>query len=180
MSSQLAAAFYVPQAHAPADDSELIAATGLSTFPNAPDGSGRWAGMTCWPSVERLPYHALLILRFWASDLLALLDEDRDGTVESDGAYRIALAFRNACEALHPDIAFVVTHPHQAEREWILGREWMVLARDLDALVDEQLGLLYIAETFSSPEPSQIEDRDQLPCRTGLLLFAGRGPNRWF
>jgi hypothetical protein len=188
---RLAAAFFIPRQ---GDDLpiekllEMAGASNISIFSaTLSDGSGlvdcRWAGMSCQSYLDELPYHQLLEIYFWQSDFLELLSEEDDPiALDADEALPLAQAFKHSCEALSPEVAFLVTHLDQAQRDFILSREWMVLAKEANGLADERFGLLFLNEEVSKYWISHPlrDDRDSLPISSGKLVFAGRGSSRWF
>ncbi len=143
----------------------------------------RWAGLTCTAELTASTSFDLLTIRFRRADFLAFLSEDdRPIPVEADGALPMAIAFRDVCTALGPDAAIVATHADQATSAFIRSLELKVLSRDVDALADLRLGLLYLSDRLArhaTPNPVR-DDRDRLPIPSGTLLFAGRGWSRWF
>ncbi|MCP2728754.1 hypothetical protein [Limnofasciculus baicalensis] len=102
--------------------------------------------------------------------------------ITSDPTLPIALVFKQACENLLPEAAFIATHIYDSELDWILDREWMILAKDATALADERFGLLYLNEEISQYwiHHPQRDERDNLPVASGKLVFAGRDDLRWF
>jgi hypothetical protein len=182
MDRYLAAAFFIARPGEPSpSEAELLARAGFVPDDGAEEGSGRWAGMRCWASIESLPDHLVLLLRFRQSELLESVgDVEEEVPLEADGALELALRFGAACDALEPDAALVVTHLHQAEREWVLGREWMVLAKDAHSLLAEGVGLSYLHGSWPALATLELSGRDRLPSATGVLVFAGRGAARWW
>lgn len=167
---------------------EIAGATDISIVPSTLSDRSelvdcRWAGMSCKVYLDELPYHQLLEIYFWQLDFLALLPENNASVpLNKDRAFPIAQAFKRACEDLAPEVAFLVTHMDQAQRDFILSREWMILAKEANGLADEHFGLLYLNEEVSkywTPHPSR-DDRDSLPISSGKLVFAGRGSSRWW
>ncbi len=151
----------------------------------------QWAGLIdCLAFLHERSYHQLLIIRFSQSQFLSLLPpeadlppgEDHFVGLEVDPSLSVALTFKQACEALLPEVAFIATHIYDCEYNWVLEREWMVLAKDATALADEGFGLLYLNEEISQNwmNHPQRDDRDSLPVASGRLVFAGRGVMRWF
>ena len=182
---RLAAAFFLPRGERDLTLEELLRAAGVT-----PSAAGRptpdydpsglidclWAGLTCRAGVFNLEYHQLFVIYFWQSSFLEMLGGPSD-------ADSLVAAFRDACEALAPEVAFIVTHLDQADIDWILDREAAVLSKDANLLAGERVGLLYLNEEVSSywtPNPVR-DDRDSVPVASGRMVFAGRGDfSRWF
>lgn len=152
----------------------------------------KWAGLThCTGYIHELSYHWLLYITFSHSQFLRLLPPEVDEIhpledcfvpLEADPTLPIAVTFKHACEALKPEVALIATHVYDGELNWILDREWMVLAKDATALADQHFGLLYLNEDISHNwlhHPLR-DDRDSLPVASGQIVFAGRGCWRWF
>jgi hypothetical protein len=153
--------------------------------------TGHWDGIPDQVVVdlERLSEHLLFEICFFRSSFLSLLSDDTtDRPVEEDPAVVLAYAFRDACQRLRPDVAFLVTRPPQADlperdlREFVREQEYRVLSLDADLLSAEDFGLLYLDEKIArhwTPHPSR-DDRDSLPVAGGKLVFRSRGWGRWF
>jgi len=76
--------------------------------------TGHWDGIPDQVVVdlERLSEHLLFEICFFRSSFLSLLPDDTtDRPVEEDPAVVLAYAFRDACQRLRPDVAFLVTRP---------------------------------------------------------------------
>jgi hypothetical protein len=151
-----------------------------------------WAGFECETRVLDLADHRVLLLVFRQGDLLALiydadggLDEERRATVEQDGALALAEAFRDACGALSPAVAFIMTLPHVAEtglpdtEGFVADQASLVAAWDSDALVWRRYGLLYLGGDYASLVSDGPGRWDELPVDGGRLIFAGAGAGRW-
>lgn len=142
-----------------------------------------WAGIQCEAELDRLENHYLLNIYFLQSHFFEMIGDKRTPLpLEEDGALGLAYAFRDACENLSPEVAFVAPHTYKAHPESVRKCERMILARDADALADERLGLLYLNDEISQYwTPDKIrDDRDSLPISRGKLVFAGRDWSRWF
>ena len=66
--------------------------------------------------------------------------ENSDFPLKKDNNLHVALAFRDACEALEPEVAYIATHLHYAEFEWILKTIDKIETYDADDIVDEAGG----------------------------------------
>jgi len=102
--------------------------------------------------------------------------------VEKDHAALLARAFRDACEKLHPEAAYFVTHLHQAEPLFLDGFYSLPkLADPANELYKSRIGMLYLDEALSRKldVPPYVHVRDSLPVSQGLLVFAGKGAKRW-
>jgi hypothetical protein len=186
---RLAGVFFIPRGRDLSIE-ELLRKAGAEDI-SAPsvssDPSGlldcKWAGMYCKASLDSLSKHQVLQIYFWQSSFLALLNEESaDIPLERDGALPLALSFRDACEALSPEVAFLVTHQWQANRDVVLSREWKVLTKDANELANERFGLLYLDEDIGQywTYIPRLDNRDSLPVSKGLLVFAGQGSSRWY
>jgi hypothetical protein len=143
----------------------------------------QWAGLIdCQACLHERPHYRILEIKFWQSQFLELR---RSGihsiSLEVDPALEVATTFKHACENLLPEVAFIVTHTYEAESEWILKKEQLVLEMNATALADERFGLLYLNEQIGQlwiDNPLR-DNRDNLPIDHGRLVFAGRGNSRW-
>jgi hypothetical protein len=95
-----------------------VGATDIADGPWDPeDFSGlvacRWAEMTCKAFLDERPAQRLLVIFFSQSAFLRMLP-DEPGDASQEAAAPLLEAFVQACEALRPDAALVVNHPHQA------------------------------------------------------------------
>lgn len=134
-----------------------------------------WAGMPC--EAARLTGSPAFAILFWQSDLIDRVPDD--GAPGPDESDVLAQAFRDACERLRPEVAFIVAHLDQAVPERL--RAFAEL-RDPNALADARLGLLYVSAALSrrwTADPLR-DDREELPVDGGRLVFAGWGRQRWF
>lgn len=179
---RLAAVFFIPRTSGDMPLERLLHIAGASEVGLTAvicDSSGLvdclWAGLYCKGFADNLPQHQVLQIYFWQSSFLEL-------AAQKDNAYPLALAFRDACEALSPDVAFIVTHLDQAQHEWILTKEALVLNKDANALADERLGLLYFNKEIIQhwSHSSLWTDREDVPVNSGRLVFSGLSSTRWF
>jgi hypothetical protein len=175
----LAAAFYLPSGDRKADLPDFVRVAGAVTLPPLSPDSRRggvdvaWAGLAGWAYLDTLPSHHVLTIFFRQSQFLDLIDVE-------PSRHPLALAFRQACVALHPDVAFVVTHLDQAERDNVLSYEWLVIDRDADALLRQHFGLLYLDRAVADRSTVTIDGRDTMPVDGGFLVFSASRERRWF
>jgi len=155
---------------------------------------GEWAAFgDAWARLDRLEYHSCLQIYFSMNhflDLIPELPDDQNLPLEEDPLLPLAYTFRDACEKLPAEVAFVDTHAHygdeswenkQGNRDWIINHYWMLLESNVNALADERFGLLYLNEYMNQlwDSNSLRGDRDIIPLSQGRLAFAGRGAARW-
>ncbi|MBD2504563.1 hypothetical protein [Anabaena azotica] len=155
---------------------------------------GEWdAFEDAWARLDRLEYHNCLQIYFSMNhflDLIPELPDDQNLLLEEDPLLPLAYTFRDACEKLPAEVAFVDTHAHygdeswenkQGNRDWIINHYWMLLESNVNALADERFGLLYLNEYMNQlwDSNSLRDDRDIIPLSQGRLAFAGRGVARW-
>ncbi len=194
-SKYLAAVFFIACDQLQGDKNQpiekLLHAAGaidISAKPDSSfDSSGRvnctWSGMTCKAEMYIGSNHQVLHLYFLQANLFALVGDKREPLpLQEDGALQLAFNFRDTCLSLSPKVAFVATHLSIALPEYALEREWMVTARDANALADLRLGLLYLDDEIDQYWTSNPvrDDRDKLNVSHGRLVFAGHGWGRWF
>lgn len=149
---------------------------------------GRWGDvLSVEVHLRHLQMHDCLAIDFWQSSFLDLRGP-RDGRdalpLKEDGALPVALAFRDACERLHPEVAVFLTHPDQVkEPEWLRECYSSLLGMDPNSLDSLGAGITYVSsdmadewvtDRFGPPQ------RDSLPVTSGRLLFRGTGWSRWF
>jgi len=141
-----------------------------------------WAGLECEVWVRDLAHLRVLALVFRQNAFLDLVDLDAEGPVEQDGAIAVAHAFKDACEALAPEAAFVVTNPVSDLDGFLAEQESAVVTLDELALVKGPFGLVYLPEALAAGlDPVlRLDPRDELPVRGGRLIFAGTGARRWW
>jgi hypothetical protein len=141
---------------------------------------GRWDGLPADVERHSGDMHDIFTVRIPQA---SFLDRVPVGPHPASGCDAdLARAFGAVCLRLRAEAGLFLTHPDQANLDFVLSREWRVLARDADGLADERFGLLYMDDTLASAwthTPTR-DDRDEFPVATGRLVFAGRGPNRWF
>jgi hypothetical protein len=97
--------------------------------------------------------------------------------------------FGEACEKLDPIAGLLDTRAHyeipqwsdkEGIRDWVLARAKSVAARDVNALADERISVLYLSELMMLGWQSSAvrDDRDMIELARGRLIFARRGRAR--
>jgi hypothetical protein len=130
----------------------------------------------------RLDEHTRAIVRFRQYDFFGLRENhEPTESMAADPVLPLAHFFRDAAANAGCEAAFLVTHPHQAGPDWLAGRYWMVLTRDIPSLVAEAFGLLYLDNGMVLDwDAPRLNERNLLPGGPGLTIFASSGWNRWF
>jgi hypothetical protein len=180
LDKRLAAAFYLPgYEQRPAERLlELAGATDVGAPASDPSGfiDCRWAGMQCVAVADERTTQRLLAIFFFQS---SFYEQQHEG--DEQPAQPVADAFAQACEALQPDAAVVVTHLHQADIDelWRIGA--LVLEADSRRLAAQRPGLLYVSSELEAYEGDAWyrQDRDVVETPSGRLVFSGRGAKRW-
>ncbi|MBD2202615.1 hypothetical protein H6G33_12205 [Calothrix sp. FACHB-1219] len=146
-----------------------------------------------WARLDRLEYHNCLQIYFSQDhflDLIPNLPDNQNLPLEEDPLLPLAYTFRDACEKIPAEVAFVDTHAHygdeawenkQGNKDWIINYYLMLLELNVNALADERFGLLYLNYYMNQLWDSNTlrDDRDMIPISEGRLVFAGRGTARW-
>jgi hypothetical protein len=149
---------------------------------------GCWGGvLSVEVHLRHLKMHDCLAIDFWQSSFLDLRGPraGRDAVpLEEDGALPVALAFRDACERLRPEVAVFLTHSDQVkEPDWMRECYSSVLGMDPNGLDSLGAGITYVSSDMTDewvPENFGPPQRDSLPVTSGRLLFRGTGWSRWF
>jgi hypothetical protein len=178
---RLAAAFYLSLDTTRRGFPYLLAGASAIQSGSGDTSDCRWAGLNCEARLIHSAFYGILVISFWQSDFLRLLDSNAH-TTDPDATSSIAEAFRKACETLHPAFAFIATHLDQATEQWMVGLESSVLNHEANRLATQGLGMIYFDSEMDdhwTPHPTQ-EDRDSIPVTQGRLMFAGKGPLHWF
>ena len=192
---KLAAAFFIPKEEREKEDIKTMLgkakATDIKNIQSVPKGKGIWADCR-WVDMDgqayltdSLPSHILLIIYFSQRDFLRrgeYSQQDKNLPLEKDGNLELALTFRDACEALEPEVAYIATNPIFAEFKWILKTVDKIETYDSDAIADDA-GLVYfnneiLIDLITERPPG--EERDTLPVKKGRLLFDYQGNERWW
>jgi hypothetical protein len=142
---RLVAAFFLPGAE-DATAADLLAQIGATDIaeppPDSSDPSGlvdcRWAGLAAKGFLDsRLGLHLLCVF-FFQSSFLDLVP-GRDDPPSEDHSDRFVDAFAQACDALCPIVALVVTHLHEADIDALWALAPAVLEWSVPDLVDTRL-----------------------------------------
>src|SRR5262249_54440442 len=144
IAKHLVAVFYLPKKSAEIKIREVLEAIDASSIAESSNFPGTqatcwWTNMSCLSYLTSLQFHHALEMWFPHSDFMRFRDFTKTQNVLNSltpqkNAENLAISFRNACEVLLPDVAFIITHPWQASREVIYSTEWMVLAKAANAL----------------------------------------------
>jgi hypothetical protein len=181
-SKHLAAVFFITEKGARTSLQDLLATAGASQI-SPPDAVTRmadcvWADWQCKGYVDSRPTHQVLHILFWQSDFLEKLDEE-DKPLEQDGLHHLITAFQSACDVLAPQTALILTHVWQADIDAVRRLEPVVLSKDVNTLIEEDFGALYLDDQVRQFVTTTFADRDVIKTRLGLIIFAGKGEDRW-
>ena len=143
----------------------------------------QWGGFTdCRAYIEKLDSYLLLIIWFSQSQFFKKIPvKNSELSLEKDPNLKLAITFRDACEEILPEVAYVITHLDRAELDKIIKIKNKIEEFDADFIADEG-GLTYLSELIAellTPLPPEYE-RDSLPVKKGKLVFSSRGNSRWF
>ena len=126
--------------------------------------------------------YLLLIIYFSQSDFLArgkYSEQEDNLPLEKDGNLELALSFKDACETLQPEVAYIATHTYDAEFESIVKNIERIESYNAIEIAEEA-GLLYmrgiIADCLVAPPPEDTPDT--IPVKEGVLIFGGQGSDR--
>lgn len=141
-----------------------------------------WGRRTCRVEVVEAPPYRVLAMVFPQTSLAALL-RDNSSEVAGDNARELAYAFRDACQAFEPVAGFVAAQPVpdlDALTELLTDHADDLAHHDLLSLTGAGHGLVYVRDPGPALDATLRTPRDELEVATGRLLFAGKGPNRWW
>lgn len=167
--------------------SDMLAAIspseGTKLGPHDEPTACKWAGMSadCWLA-EREPYR-VLSLRIPQSTFFDMVEPDNVHLpIGRDRGLPFAQTFAETALALAAEVGVLAIRGHHQDANWIRDFEWRVQAYEIDDLLDERFGLLYVNDDYLPhwTHTPVRDDRDELPVARGRLLFAGRGGSRWF
>lgn len=183
----LAAAFFIPKEDTEQSMELLLKKAGAIKVHPPKKGDWawycQWAGMICDAAIHnQLPLHQLLIIYFSQSRFLkGIPDEDGDLPLEKDGNLQLALTFKNACETLQPEVAYIATHTYNAEFDSIINNAERIETYDADRIAADA-GLLFLDGIIADclTYPLAHSPQDALPVKSGLLVFSGKGSDRWW
>ena len=180
---RLTAIFFISGNRGKASLMHLLQQAGATQISLSDDGTEMadcfWATWSCKGYISDLPNHKSLHIYFWQSDFLENLD-DVVKPVEQDSLSNLIEAFESACNILLPEAALIATHVWQVSLDLIHRYELMISVRDIEALLKEHFGLLYLENKASTNAVTSLDDRDILKTGSGLMIFAGDGSSRWF
>ena len=135
-------------------------------------------------SYNELISHQLFVIEFMQSVFLGrgkYSEQENNLPIEKDGNLHLAIAFRDACETLLPEVAYIATHTYYAELEWVLKNVQRIESYNAIEIAQEA-GLLYmrgiIADCLVDPPPEDAPDT--MPVKEGVLMFNGQGSDRWW
>jgi hypothetical protein len=173
--ARVAAAFFLPAG--PESAQQLLAGAGAADVADGPTEvsrllSCRWAGTAAQGILDERGTQRLLAIFLLQSSFLETLP----------GGTGLLAAFTTACEALHPPVAVVVTHPHQADLDALWRLSGAVSEADAARLARERFGLLYVSDAIAAYQdgPWYTADREVEHAADGTLVFADRGDKRWW
>ena len=132
--------------------------------------------------VMQLDDHTCAVVRFSQYDFFDLREGcESDVSLASDPALPFAHLFRDTAVQAGCEVAFLATHLHQADQDWLAGRYWMVQVRDATSLAAETFGLTYFDDGMVLDwDAPRLNERNILPGGPGLTFFGGVGWGRWF
>ena len=145
----------------------------------------KWAEMNCEAYLHnKLPDYQLLVIQFLQGVFLErgrYSQQEKNLPLEKDGNLKLALAFRDACETLQPEVAYIATHLDRAEFDIIMKVVHKIEVYDANYIAGEG-GLIYlrgiIADCLTDPPPEYAPDT--MPVKEGVLVFGGQGSKRWW
>lgn len=189
----IAAAYYLEPASAASGLAALLQAVGMTGI--APVQSRLSLGFTD-PAREVLGGQWGIFRDTWAIldevEGLACLQLYSSLNRYFDNRYNADLyvdTFATGCERLRPLAALLDAQPHyeieqwndqQGNRDWLLAQARRVAAREVDALADERVAVLYLSEPMLAlwQATPQRDYRDTMDVAGGRLYFAGTGESR--
>lgn len=139
----------------------------------------RWSGMRCIARRRESAGAELLELQFWQSEVLQQLTLG-GVSLEEDPLLPMAHSFRDACERLAVDAAFIrvrLSHREPALLETFVRD---VAVADINALCDELHAALFVADGLGDFPFERLVERECLDTPSGMILFAGRDEGRWY
>ena len=185
----LAAAFFIPKENRQQNqpiEALLQKAGAINIQRTAPDRmiECQWARMACQAYTHNeLTSHQLFVIQFMQSVFLGrgkYSEQENNLPLEKDGNLKLVLTFRDACEVLKPEVAYIATHTYDAEFESIVKNIERIESYNAIEIAGDA-GLLYmrgiIADCLVDPPPEYMPDK--MPVSEGVLIFAGTGNSRW-
>lgn len=178
---RLAAVFFIPRRGEGRKVGELLEAAGAANldFPTPDDPTQLvgcfWASEPADGYLDDLADHQVLQIYFSELGAIKLVLEGRDD--------ELAFAFRDACEALRPDLAFITSSNFQAEASYFLPLEQFVVEWDPNPIDFKGMALLYLSEEMAvcwTLPLLQDWERERLAVSSGVLVFREKGDQRWW
>lgn len=150
--------------------------------PTSEVAKGRWGPVWGSSRVTQFAFHRCFEIYFSENELLELEDgyADREYPLEEDPYWPVAQLFRQACEAIGPEVAFMVSSSTSANSE-IVDRE--LYSRILEFMPERLFGFPY-GLLYLEPDRARIEaptskwGMTEIPVRQGKLLFSRYKPFR--
>jgi hypothetical protein len=190
---ELCTAFYLERSGDSERPEELLERAGAtSTWTWQPSGDtliplgeilyAEWGGLRCEVWIRDLQHLRVLTLVYPQGAFMELFDLDGGTLIERDGARAFIDAFRDACVALSPEAAFVITSPQSDLDAFLAEQEQAVVTLDELALLKAPFGLVYLSESLAADVDPLLglEQREELPVPGGRAFFAGAGDQRWW
>ncbi len=169
-----------------------IRAQPLTTPPllhtNSPDNEKvveiQLSGVACKAHAVDLSIARTLQLTVSREDFLKRIKCEGQFSHLQDSGMGFADAFRHLCETIQPDAAFFIYDHINNPNEYFDKLEDQIYLLETEKLINGKFSLLYLNDTYAAflGEYFVPGTRDELPCKTGRLLFAGIAPpliNRW-
>ncbi len=143
------------------------------------------SGIPCQVWVDDLAATRLITLSFFSSQFHKRIRCQEEYSYLRDGGMGFAKAFRHLCETIQPEVAATILYPIDDLDEYLDNLEEHVINSNIEKLLSYRYGLLYLSDSYAENLDALLPlgSRDELPCSTGRLLFAGTAPplyKRWF
>lgn len=190
---ELCAAFFLERSHDGERPEDLLKRAGAtSTWTWQPSGEtliplgeiryAEWGGLRCEVWIRDLQHLRVLAFVYPQGAFLELFDVDGATLIERDGALAFTDTFRDACAALTPAAAFVITSPRSDLDAFVAEQESAVVTLDELALLKAPFGLVYLSESLAAGVDPLLglDPREELPVPGGRAFFAGAGDQRWW
>lgn len=156
----------------------------LADEPGAEVVLGSWADLSSVVRLREYSKHVCLEIYFSVMAFISLydgIDRNEELALDKDPALPVAHTFRDACLKLDPEVALVILNNTVAATDF-MGTEiypqvlsWDAYGLSIDA------SLLYVNEDlkYNLWDMPPIDERDQLPIERGMIVFGGKGNQRW-
>ena len=186
----LAAVFFIPREDSRERDIKTLLTEAKATDIKQPleiddRWDCQWAGMACEAYLDNeIPSHQLLVIFFLQSVFLGrgkYSEQEDNLPLEKDGNLKLALTFRDACETLQPEVAYIATHLDRAEFDIIMKVVHKIEVYDANYIAGEG-GLVYLRGIIGDclTDPPLEYAPDTMPINEGVLVFGGRRSKRWW